>query len=273
MKAVENQPEETPPNPTAAPDVRRPNTVAGQTTDTELFRLNILLELERAALTAIVTGQESRGLLCEGVSTLFDASGVAHASVDLTMNHSELYLFRGDPTQTESHVLFSIEERGLDLVPETSRWYTCAARRSIFEWIDRPFLAELPLIIAVERLCVVVIGRPLPFDPADEQRLAQLGRQLAAIERVRQRIPVYDGPVQRETFHLTGREVEVLLLLRQGLLARGIAARLGVSDRTVHKHLGSIYAKLGVHDRMLAVKRAEGLGLTDAQTEPRSDTA
>jgi DNA-binding NarL/FixJ family response regulator len=50
-------------------------------------------------------------------------------------------------------------------------------------------------------------------------------------------------------------------MLGEGLLARSIAQRLDVSERTVHKHLGSVYRKLDAHDRLLAVRRAESLGL------------
>ncbi len=60
---------------------------------------------------------------------------------------------------------------------------------------------------------------------------------------------------------LTTREVEVLQLLSEGLLARTIAARLGLSPRTVHKHLSNVYGKLGVHDRLVAVSIARDRGL------------
>lgn len=65
-------------------------------------------------------------------------------------------------------------------------------------------------------------------------------------------------------FGLTSRELEVLELLAQGLLATSIASRLSLSPRTVHKHLGNIYDKLGVHDRLVAVSLARGRGLVAA---------
>jgi DNA-binding CsgD family transcriptional regulator len=64
--------------------------------------------------------------------------------------------------------------------------------------------------------------------------------------------------------NLTPREVEVLKLLADGLLARTIAARLGLSPRTVHKHLSNVYTKLGVHDRLVAVSIARDHGLIAA---------
>ena len=60
---------------------------------------------------------------------------------------------------------------------------------------------------------------------------------------------------------LTGTEVAVLSLLAQGYTDRGIARRLSNSPRTVHKHLEHIYRKLGVTDRLTAVRVATELGL------------
>jgi DNA-binding CsgD family transcriptional regulator len=67
---------------------------------------------------------------------------------------------------------------------------------------------------------------------------------------------------------MTDRELEVLALLADGLLATSIASRLRLSPRTVHKHLGNIYRKLGVHDRLVAVSLARVQGLVD--TRPSS---
>ncbi len=52
--------------------------------------------------------------------------------------------------------------------------------------------------------------------------------------------------------HLTAREREVLLLLRDGLTNRDIAQRLGISESTVKAHLTSIFQRLGVRDRTQA---------------------
>lgn len=60
---------------------------------------------------------------------------------------------------------------------------------------------------------------------------------------------------------LTRREREVLAQLATGSTAAGIGRRLQISERTVHKHLENVYAKLEVHDRLGAVLRAVDLGL------------
>lgn len=55
---------------------------------------------------------------------------------------------------------------------------------------------------------------------------------------------------------LTAREREVLQWLSGGKTDRDIADILGISPRTVHKHLQRIYEKLGVETRTAAVVRA-----------------
>ena len=62
---------------------------------------------------------------------------------------------------------------------------------------------------------------------------------------------------------MSQRERQVLALLAQGMLARAIAHQLSLSPRTVHKHLGNIYRKLGVNDRLVAVTMAQRYGLID----------
>jgi DNA-binding CsgD family transcriptional regulator len=52
---------------------------------------------------------------------------------------------------------------------------------------------------------------------------------------------------------LSAREVEVLRALARGARNSAIAAQLGITERTVKAHLGSIYQKLGVTSRAAAV--------------------
>ena len=60
---------------------------------------------------------------------------------------------------------------------------------------------------------------------------------------------------------LTGREVQVLELLAEGLPNKAIAVRLGISDQTVKFHVSSISGKLGAKNRTDAVRRAVRRGL------------
>jgi len=60
---------------------------------------------------------------------------------------------------------------------------------------------------------------------------------------------------------LTDREREVLVVAAEGLTARQIATRLGVRERTVTTHLARIYGKLGVGNRLAAIRLAARSGL------------
>lgn len=60
---------------------------------------------------------------------------------------------------------------------------------------------------------------------------------------------------------LSGREREVLMLIRQGMLSKEIAARLGVSIYTVNNHRKNILAKLGVGNIIEAINTARDLGM------------
>ncbi len=55
---------------------------------------------------------------------------------------------------------------------------------------------------------------------------------------------------------LTAREMEVLRLVATGLSDAQVARHLGISTRTVSKHLVSIYTKLGVRSRTAATRYA-----------------
>jgi DNA-binding CsgD family transcriptional regulator len=60
---------------------------------------------------------------------------------------------------------------------------------------------------------------------------------------------------------LSGRELEVLRLIEQGLSNSEIAEQLTLAPSTVKTHINNIYGKLGVQTRIQAVKRAQELGL------------
>lgn len=60
---------------------------------------------------------------------------------------------------------------------------------------------------------------------------------------------------------LTGRESEVLGLVKEGLANKQIARRLGISERTVKAHLTSAFARIGVSDRTQAALWVERHGL------------
>ena len=62
---------------------------------------------------------------------------------------------------------------------------------------------------------------------------------------------------------LSDREVQVLILMADGLRNAEIAERLVVSTRTVDHHVSAVLAKLGARSRYEAGQKAIALGLKD----------
>jgi LuxR family transcriptional regulator, maltose regulon positive regulatory protein len=68
------------------------------------------------------------------------------------------------------------------------------------------------------------------------------------------------GPAAR-LGRLTPRELEVLRLVAQGLSDKESAARLKLSEHTIHRHVGNILTKTGLPSRAAAVAQAARSGL------------
>jgi DNA-binding NarL/FixJ family response regulator len=65
----------------------------------------------------------------------------------------------------------------------------------------------------------------------------------------------YDG--------LTGREIEILKLLANGMANKQIAYKLKISEKTVRNHVSNMYEKLNIYDRSQAVLYAVRKGLVE----------
>ncbi|PFG39994.1 regulatory LuxR family protein [Georgenia soli] len=116
-----------------------------------------------------------------------------------------------------------------------------------------------------------------PFREAEEEvaRLLQpvvagLDRHIGLLARIEEDAtahratptPAPSGPA------LTPRELLVLHGIAGGSTVRGIAARLAISPRTVHKHQENLYRKLGAVDRLSAVLEAQRAGLLPVGERP-----
>jgi DNA-binding NarL/FixJ family response regulator len=107
-----------------------------------------------------------------------------------------------------------------------------------------------------------------------KDRVLHVEEFVAALERVASGGSALDPDVVTELFRrrrsrdvlasLTDREREVLELMAQGMSNAGIAERLFLSPKTVERHIGSVFTKLGLdadeegHRRVLAVLRHLG---------------
>ncbi|NEA46056.1 response regulator transcription factor [Streptomyces sp. SID10815] len=116
-----------------------------------------------------------------------------------------------------------------------------------------------------------LLAEPAGFGYLLKERVVEIGEFVAALERVASGGTALDPEVVAQLFGasrrataldtLTPREREVLALMAEGRTNQSIAAAFTVSERAVEKHIGNIFAKLGLppsptgHRRVLAVLR------------------
>lgn len=101
--------------------------------------------------------------------------------------------------------------------------------------------------------------------------IAFVRRRAASLGMLKQLPRPKRGPYAKSRSHplgLTGREVQILRYVKEGLSNREISAKLRRSERTVEHHISAVLAKLGARNRIEALIRI--------QTEPwllgKSDT-
>lgn len=111
------------------------------------------------------------------------------------------------------------------------------------------------------------------FSDDDLARLTDLHALLVGLDRHISLFAAAAGlgvPSPETAPALTPRERVVLELLARGSTAEGVAARLAISPRTVHKHQEHLYRKLGACDRLSAVLAAQRLGMLPAGESGRA---
>lgn len=115
----------------------------------------------------------------------------------------------------------------------------------VWRWMQGAMGGEAPKVFSrdrAERQLTLTYGGPVTG-----------GGFLLKLEegrRVAEPVPLAD------TYNLTPRELEVLLWVAKGKTNRDIGDILGLSPRTVNKHLEHIYEKLGVETRTAAAALA-----------------
>lgn len=132
------------------------------------------------------------------------------------------------------------------------------ARAAYVESVDQFQRVQAPFEAAVTQVLLVRILFGLGRDTAAQRELDRalevfeaLGaaREIEKARDSRQRKSVNDHP-------LTQRETEVLHLIADGLGDKQLAAKLSLSEHTVHRHVSNILRKLGAGSRSAAVAQA-----------------
>lgn len=140
------------------------------------------------------------------------------------------------------------------------------ARLRLEDAIDLLTACRTPIECARARLelarTLVALGHPTAAEREARAALAE-ARGVGA-DRECQRAEALLSSLNQSTEEaalLTARQVDVLRLVAEGLSDKEIAARLLLSEHTVHRHVGNIYTRLGCSTRAAAVAQAGRLGL------------
>jgi DNA-binding CsgD family transcriptional regulator len=194
----------------------------------------------------------------------------------------------GDVTRTAQEVRaaydLAVHHQHEWFTGELAYWRWLAGDR--FElpgWIATPFALEIAgdwraAARAWEELeCPYERARALVAGDEQAQLMAlAIFEQVGAVsvaEKVRHRMRAVGvrgiprGPratTRKNPFELTGREIQILALLVEGLNNPAIAERLSLSPRTVEHHVSAVLAKLQVQSRSEAVAVALRQGLVSA---------
>jgi ATP/maltotriose-dependent transcriptional regulator MalT len=170
------------------------------------------------------------------------------------LGQGELALDRGRPREA-----VACAERLLRLLPESN----LAQRAGALELLVRARASRGDLE-ALRAIVDVIGGDPLRAALRHcEGVVARAEGDLAAARAAfEDAAALYEGLPYEAALSspLSGREVEVLRLVAEGLTDRQIAERLVLSHHTVHRHVANLYAKLGCSSRAAAVARATDLG-------------
>jgi len=121
--------------------------------------------------------------------------------------------------------------------------------------------ARVPLEQARLLASLIPGARFVPLDSASHILLESEPAWAEFTAQLRNFLPHLENATYGE---LSARETEILELIAQGLANRDIAARLGVTEKTVRNHINSIFAKLQVRTRAQAIVRAREAGFGSA---------
>ena len=78
--------------------------------------------------------------------------------------------------------------------------------------------------------------------------------------RAAQESPSHDDP-------LSDRQVEILQLIADGSSTKQVAVQLGITHKTIHNHLNSIYRKLDTQSLTHAILSAVRMGIIDLHAD------
>jgi len=118
---------------------------------------------------------------------------------------------------------------------------------------------EAPYEEGRTRVLIAIASRMLGDEDTASLELDSARRifqRLGAVTEIARVNDLTSHSTSRSATHLTARELEVLGLVATGKTNRGIADELGLSEKTVARHIANIFTKLGLSSRAAATAYA-----------------
>lgn len=149
------------------------------------------------------------------------------------------------------------------VMPGWDGFETCRRLKADSRWCDIPVLFMTGLTETEHVVQGFASGGidyvTKPINP--DEVIARVGAHVSTAKRLEYALMLEErhrtsAETSWHSYNLTQREVEVLTWIAKGKTNRDIADILGMSPRTVNKHLEHIYVKLGVETRTAAASIA-----------------
>jgi DNA-binding NarL/FixJ family response regulator len=202
---------------------------------------------------------EDNVLLSSGLELLLNRAGfeIAAIAVDAEAFLAAVREHRPDVTIVDVRLPPSFRDEGIRAALRGRREMPGLPVLVLSQYVEQQYAAELLATTSggVGYLLKDRVSRVDEF--VDALRRVAAGGTAMDPEVIAQLVQRAGDPIAA----LTPREREVLALMAQGHDNDTIAARLVITDNAVHKHIGNIFAKLGLavsdsgHRRVLAVLR------------------
>jgi ATP/maltotriose-dependent transcriptional regulator MalT len=227
------------------------------------------------ALLRLAKGDAGRALqtirrVVTATSDTFERSRLLPALVEIALASDERAEARSAVTELESIATaygaptlnaISAQARGQLLLAEGDATAAVSSLRragQLWDGLGAPWFAARARLL-VGQACQTLgdtDGAALEFQAARDA-FAALGAapDLASVELLRRSAPEATHP-------LSAREVEVVRLLAAGSTNRTIGTALGISEKTVARHVSNIFSKLGLSSRAAATAWAWRRGMT-----------
>lgn len=241
------------------------------------------------ATEELARGHPPEPVVAHRIADHLHATVVCHGRLDRRSGHVSLHVWPdldvtpvavATATMPESHPVLHHWLQGHSdvamvstLVTDRPRWRASEAYARLREVLGVTETGGMRLDDGTETVHMIGLARDRDLTRSEVEQLALLRRPVVALSRHAAWLAArgdlngtpYDAPPAAIEMGITHRELQVLELLADGLLAVTIGHRLALSPRTIHHHLGHIYAKLGTHDRLSTVIRAQQAGLLAAR--------